>query len=176
MFPGFLFFLVFLGSLWSGMRRAEGGSGWLSTTAFGAGLMSVTINLGGAATLVAARHKAGGLDPQLARLLKDLEEASFILTLLPLAVLLGAFAIVAIRASGGLPGWLGWIAAVISAAFLFGGLAESADLGGDWLLIPMLVGAYPFWVIATSVVLMRSSGESRPVERGSPTGGAAPAR
>ncbi len=172
-FPGFLFFLFFLGSLWSGMRRAEGGSGWLSTTAFAAGLMSVTINLGGAATLVAARHRAGELDPQLARLLKDIEEASFILTLLPLAVLLAAFAIVAIR-SDELPGWLGWIAAVMSAAFLFGGLAESADFGGDWVLIPMLAGAYPFWVIATSVVLIRRAGAPRPVERETPTGGAAP--
>jgi hypothetical protein len=106
-------------------------------------------------------------------LLKNIEEASFILTLLPLAVLLAAFAIVAIR-SGGLPGWLGWIAAVISAAFLFGGLAESADLGGDWVLIPMLAGAFPFWIIATSVVLMRRAGAPRPVERGTPTGRAAP--
>ncbi len=31
----FLFFLFFLGNLWSALRRAEGGSGWLSATARG---------------------------------------------------------------------------------------------------------------------------------------------
>ena len=45
----FLFFLFFLGNLWSALRRAEGGSGWLSATAFGGGLMSVTIKVASAA-------------------------------------------------------------------------------------------------------------------------------
>lgn len=169
---GFLFFMFFLGSLWSAMRRAEGGSGWLSTTAFGAGLMSVTIKVASAAPVLAARYRAGdGLDPQLARTLQDINDASFALTFFPLAVLLAAFAIVAIR-SGALPRWLGWIAAVISVAFLVGGLVGSADLGSEWAALPMLL--YPIWVIATSVVLIRRTGEPRPVETESPAGRAAP--
>jgi hypothetical protein len=170
---GFLFFLFFLGSLWSVLRRAEEGSGWLSATAFGAGLMAVTIKVASAAPVLAARLRApGGLDPQLARTLQDINDASFVLTFFPLAVLLAAFAIVAIRA-GALPGWLGWIAAVISAAFLAGGLAGSADLAFEWAVLPMLL--YPFWVIATSVVLIRRAGEPRSVEREAPpVGPAAP--
>jgi hypothetical protein len=74
----FLFFLFFLGDLWSALRRAEGGSGWLSATAFGAGLMSVTIKVASAAPVLAAGYRAGdGLDPQLARTLQDINDASF---------------------------------------------------------------------------------------------------
>ena len=34
---GYLIFLFFLGSLWSALRRAEGGDGWLSAAGFGGG-------------------------------------------------------------------------------------------------------------------------------------------
>lgn len=169
---GFLFFLFFLGALWSALRRAERGSGWLSTTAFGAGLMSVTIKVASAAPVLAARHRAGdGLDPQLARTLQDINDASFVLTFFPLAVLLAAFAIVAIR-SDALPGWLGWIAAVISVAFLAGGLAGSADLASEWAGLPMLL--FMPWVLAASVVLIRRAEVPRPVEAETPAGRAAP--
>jgi hypothetical protein len=168
----FLLFLVFLGSLWSAMRRAEGGNGWLSTTAFGAGLMSITIGLGSAALLLVARYRAGGLDPQLARSLHDIEEASYFLGFLPLAVVLAAFAIVAIR-PGPLPGWLGWVGAALSAAFLVGGLVGTFDLASEWAQVPMLV--YPIWIIATSVVMIRRAGKTSTVAtEETPTGHAAP--
>ena len=170
----FLFFLFFLGRLWSALRRAEGGSEWLSATAFGAGLMAITIKLASAAPVLAARHRAGdGLDPQLARTLQDMNDASFVLTFFPLAVLLAAFAIVAMR-SGALPRWLGWIAAVISVSFIAGGMAGSANLESEWAGLPMIL--FTFWVIAASVVLIRRAGEPRPVEKGTPARGAAPVR
>ena len=117
----FLFFLFFLGNLWSALRRAEGGSGWLSATAFGGGLMSVTIKVASAAPVLAALYRAGdGLDPQLARTLQDINDASFYLSFFPLAVLLAAFAIVAIQ-SGTLPIWLGWIAAALGLGLAWAG-------------------------------------------------------
>jgi hypothetical protein len=168
----FLFFLFFLGDLWSALRRAEGGSGWLSATAFGAGLMSVTIKVASAAPLLAARYRAGdGLDPQLARTLEDMNDASFYLSFFPLAVLLGAFAIVAIR-SGALPKWLGWIAAALGLAFIAGGMSGSADLHSEWAGLPMIL--FTLWVIATSVVLIRRVGAPRPAEKETPVGQAAP--
>ena len=152
----FLFFLFFLGNLWSALRRAEGGSGWLSATAFGGGLMSVTIKVASAAPILAARYRAGdGLDPQLARTLQDINDASFYLSFFPLAVLLAAFAIVAIR-SGALPKWLGWIAAALGLAFIVGGMSGSAHLQSEWAGLPMIL--FTFWVIAVSVVLMRRAG------------------
>ena len=50
----FTSFLFFVGSLWGAMRRAEGGGGLLSATAFGAGVMSITIKLASAAPVLAA--------------------------------------------------------------------------------------------------------------------------
>jgi hypothetical protein len=169
---GFLSFLIFLGSLWGAMRRAEGGNGWLSATAFGAGLMGITIGLGSAAPLLVARYRAGALDPQLAESLHDIEVASYFLGFLPLAVMLAAFAIVAIQ-PGPLAGWLGWVGAVLSAAFLVGGLVGTFDLTSEWAQAPMLL--YPIWVIATSVVLIRGAREPRAAgKEEKPTGHAAP--
>ncbi|MFL5800886.1 MAG: hypothetical protein ACJ8CR_04015 [Roseiflexaceae bacterium] len=168
----FLFFLFFLGNLWSALRRAEGSSGWLSATAFGAGLMSVTIKIASAAPVLAARYRAGdGLDPQLARTLQDINDASFYLSFFPLAVLLAAFAIVAIR-SGALPKWLGWIAAALGLAFIVGGMSGSVDLHSEWAGLPMIL--FTFWVIAASVVLIRRAGAPRPAEKETPVRQAAP--
>ena len=41
-----LFFIPFLGYLYGILRGAEGEGGWLSATAFGAGLVDLTIKLG----------------------------------------------------------------------------------------------------------------------------------
>jgi hypothetical protein len=162
----FLLFLFFLGNLWSALRRAEGGSGWLSATAFGAGLMSVTIKVASAAPLLAARYRAGdGLDPQLARTLQDINDASFYLSFFPLAVLLAAFAIVVIR-SGAFPKWLGWIAAALSLAFIVGGMSGSAELQSEWAGLPMIL--FMFWVIAASVVLIQRARVVQPAGRSVP--------
>ena len=168
----FLFFLFFLGSLWSNLRRAEGESGCLSATAFGAGVMSITIKVASAAPVLAARYRAGdGLDPQLARTLQDINDASFGLSFFPLAVLLAAFAIVAIR-SNTLPRWLGWIAAAFGLAFIVGGMAGTTDLQSEWAGLPMIL--FTFWVIAASVVLFRRAGESRVVAKDASVGGVTP--
>lgn len=168
----FLFFLFFLGNLWSALHRAEGGNGWLSATAFGAGLMSVTIKVASAAPILAARYRAAdGLDLQLARTLQDINDASFYLSFFPLAVLLAAFAIVVIW-SGALPKWLGWIAAALGLAFIVGGMSGSADLQSEWAGLPMIL--FTFWVIAVSVVLIRRAGAARPAEKETPVGQAAP--
>jgi hypothetical protein len=148
----FTSFLFFLGSLWGAMRLAEGGGGFLSATAFGAGVMSITIKLASAAPVLAARANAGELDPNLTGVLQDINNASFALTFFPLAAMLAAFALVAIR-SAALPGWLGWAAAALSVAFAVGGLAGSADLDSDWAGLPMLI--FTLWIIATSVILIR---------------------
>jgi hypothetical protein len=157
----FLFFLFFLGNLSSALRGAEEGSGWLSATAFGAGLMSVTIKLASAAPILAVRYRASdGLDPQLARTLQDINDASFYLSFFPLAVLLAAFAIVVIR-SGALPKWLGWIAAAVGLAFIVGGMSGSADLQSEWAGLPMIL--FTLWVIIVSVALIRRAGVSQSV-------------
>ena len=134
--------------------------------------MSVTIKVASAAPVLAARYRDGdGLDPQLARTLQDINDASFYLSFFPLAVLLAAFAIVAIR-SGALPKWLGWIAAALGLAFIVGGMAGSADIQSEWAGLPMIL--FTFWVIAASVVLIRRAGAPRTAEKETPVGQAAP--
>jgi hypothetical protein len=124
-------------------------------------LVAIAVKLVGDAPLLAARYRAGeGLDPQLARVLQDMYDASFGLHFFPLAVLLAASAIVAIR-SGGLPRWLGWAAAV-----------GSADFQSEWAGLPFLL--FMLWVIAASVVLIRRAGEPWPAETEPPTGRTAP--
>jgi hypothetical protein len=121
--------------------------------------------------VLAARYRAGdGLDPQLARTLQDINDASFYLSFFPLAVLLAAFAIVAIR-SGVLPKWLGWIAAALSLVFIVGGMSGSADLQSEWAGLPMIL--FMFWVIAASVVLIRRAGAVHPAGRSEPVAPAA---
>ena len=43
---GLLFFIPFLGYVYGVLRQAEGEGAWLSATAFGAGLVDLTIKLG----------------------------------------------------------------------------------------------------------------------------------
>ena len=134
--------------------------------------MSVTIKVASAAPVLAARYRASdGIDPQIARTLQDINDASFYLSFFPLAVLLAAFAIVAIR-SGALPKWLGWIAAAVGLVFIVGGMSGSADLQSEWAGLPMIL--FTFWVIVVSVVLMRRAGAPRPAEKETPVGQAAP--
>jgi len=120
---GFAFFLFFLGSLWACLRNAEGAGGWLSATAFGAGVAEFAVKLGSGAPLLATMANKG-MDPEIARALIAINDASFLLTFLPLAVMLSATAVVAIR-WGALPRWLGWMAAV-TALGLLGGLGRGS--------------------------------------------------
>jgi hypothetical protein len=156
----FLCFLCFLGYLCQALRRAEGDHGWLATAAFGGGVMSIAIKLGSAAPIFAAFHHANeSLDPQIARALQDMNDASFFLSFYPLVVLLGAAAIVAIR-YGVLPRWLGWTAAVLAIALIAGAtvgvIAGVEDAGLPFML-------FLLWIVLTSIVLTRRVGQRSPV-------------
>ena len=155
----FLFFLFFLGSLWSALRRAEGENGWLSMVAFASGLMSVTIKLASASSVFAALYRVReGLDPQIVRALLDMNDAAFSISFFPLVVLLVASGIVIIR-SGALPRWLGWLAGLLAIALMGGGLVgviyHSEDAGLPFLL-------FWLWIVMTSIVLMRRAGQPVP--------------
>jgi hypothetical protein len=75
-----------------------------------------------------------------------MNNASFILTMYPLAVVAGAAAIVVLRTHV-LPRWLGWLAAATAVALLANGFALDAEFGPAFLL-------FLLWVVATSVVLL----------------------
>jgi len=90
---GMILFVPFLGYLWSVLRQAEGEGGWLSATAFGAGLLSLTIKLGSAAPSLAARDLEEG---PLHTALQTMNGVAVVLSMLPLGVLVAVVAILAL--------------------------------------------------------------------------------
>ena len=124
---GLAFLLVFLGSLWRVLRRAEGRAGWLSTTAFGAGVAAVAIQFVQGALMwgTAAMARRDVLDPQVAKTTWTLQRDFNVASFYPLAVLLAATALLTVQ-TGVLPRWLGWAAAGIALGFLVGGAVDVA--------------------------------------------------
>jgi hypothetical protein len=143
---GLLAFIVFVATLFSIFRRAEGGTGLLSTIVLGAGLVSVAVKLASAGPAFAVYWRGHeGLSPQLSAALIDQNNFSFLLTWSIDAVLLGAASLIILR-TGVLPRWLGWLAAVLSPALLLSTFA--ANHVPPFAMLLMLV-----WIVATSAVL-----------------------
>jgi hypothetical protein len=140
---GLLLFIPFLGYLWSILREAEGSRGWLATTAFGAGLVDVTIKLGGLAPGKVADDFGEGTATHKA--LEDMNSVAFIVTMLPLGVLMAAVAVIALKTRV-LPRWLGWLAAVTAPLLLVNGMFLDAEFGPAFLL-------FLLWTLLASVVL-----------------------
>ena len=145
-----LLFLPFLGYLYSVLRRAEGEDAWLAPTAFGAGLVDLTIKLGSIAPGFAAR--AEGLDPQLHQVLEKMNSVAFIVTMLPLGVMMSAVAIVVLKTRV-LPLWLGLLAAITAPACLVNGTFLDAEFGPAFLL-------FLLWVTLASIVLTLRAGRA----------------
>ncbi len=144
-----LLFIPFLGYLYSVLRRAEGEGGWLSATAFGAGLVDLTIKLGSIAPSFAAQE---GLAPQLHDALHKMNSVAFIVTMLPLGVMMAAVAIVILKTRV-LPLWLGLLAALTAPACLVNGMFLDAEFGPAFLL-------FLLWVTIASIVLTLRAGRA----------------
>jgi hypothetical protein len=140
---GLLLFIPFLGYLWSVLREAEGPGGWLATTALGAGLVDVTIKFGGLAPGKVA-NDFGDATP-MHKALEDMNSVAFIVTMLPLSVLMAAVALVSLKA-GALPRALGWLAAITAPLLLVNGMFLDAEFGPAFLL-------FLLWTLLASVVL-----------------------
>jgi hypothetical protein len=152
---GFLLFIPFLGYLWSVLREAEGPGGWLATTAFGAGLVDVTVKLGSLAPAKAA-DDFGDATP-IHKALEEMNNVAFITTMLPLSVLMAAVALITLK-TGALPRALGWLAAVTAPLLLVNGMFLDADFGPAFLL-------FLLWTLLASIVLtLRPSGVRSPAE------------
>lgn len=144
---GLLLFLPFLGYLWSVLRRAEGENGWLSATALGAGLVDLSMKLGSGAPDIVARSTEEG---PLQDALYAMNSASFILTMLPQGVLVGAATVVILKTRV-LPRPLGWLGVVTAPALLVNGTFFEAEFGPAFLL-------FALWTVLISAVLTWRAG------------------
>jgi hypothetical protein len=150
-----LLFIVFVSILYSVLRRSDDEHGFLSTTALGAGLVSVAVKMASIPAAVSVMYRAqDGVEPALAAALIDMNNFSFTLTWTLQALLLGATAVIVLRTSA-LPRWLGWSAAVIAPALLVGAATSTAEAS----FLPMMLNL--IWIIAASITLVRQGGAPR---------------
>jgi hypothetical protein len=105
-FVGLILFIPFVGYLFSVLRRAEGGDGWLSATALGAGMISSAMKLASGGEFVAARGVQGIGGTRIEDVLVAMNDGSFMAHMAPLGVMVGAASAVIIKTRV-LPVWLG---------------------------------------------------------------------
>jgi len=140
---GLVLLVPFLAYLRGVLRAAEGPDGWLASCAFGAGLVDVTIKMASIAPGKAAERF--GSDTAVHQALREMNNVAFIVTMLPLGIMMAAVAAVTLR-FGGLPRWLGWMAAVLSPLLLVNGMfLDSADAPAFLLFM--------LWTLLASIVL-----------------------
>lgn len=167
--------LWFLGSLRDSLLRAEGGTGRLAATAYGAGLIFVALDFLAVAVfpgLLAYDVFIEKADPEVVRtwfqIVRGSEpglwETVAVGSTFPLVALFAAVAGVVIRA-GGLPKWLGWFAAVLAVAFaistletLGGRIRETAGIVG----FPTYFLLFRLWILLSGIALVWRAGKEPP--------------
>ena len=158
---GLLLFIPFLGYLCSILREAEGPRGWLATTAFGAGLVDVTIKLGSLAPGKAADDF--GETTAIHQALEKMNNVAYITTMLPLSVLMAAVAVITLNAGRPSAG-AGLAGRGHRPALLVNGMFLDAEFGPASLL-------FLLWTLLASVVLTvrpsRHASATGPVARSS---------
>ena len=135
-------FLPFLAYLCALLRQAEGEHGWLAPAALAAGVAGITIKLASVAPELAANHLAPGA---VHNALQDIADRATVISMYPLALLLAAVAIIALRTRV-LPRWLGYGSAVTAAALTVNACFIYATVVPAFLL-------FALWTLAASVVL-----------------------
>lgn len=140
-------FLPFLAYLCSLLRDAEQGSGWLSTTALGAGITGIALKLASGAPEVALHRAHVTNGTQLHTALQGIADSATVISLYPLALLLAVVAVVSLRTAV-LPRWLGIGAAVTAAALAINACVPTT---GN---VPALL-LFVLWTLAASVTLYR---------------------
>lgn len=153
----FFFFLFFLGSLYSTLRRAEGDMGWLSLLAVGGGLLMTAVHsLESVASYALAWHVAHEGSVGAVTALGDIQDVTAYYYAVPLAVMFVAASIVAYRTRV-LPRWIAWLGFVGGAVWLVGAVGVLDPQNGPLTAIGFGIGllAYWLWVPATGIALMR---------------------
>ncbi len=149
------FLLLFLGGLFSVLRRAEGGSGALSVAVLGAGVAMVVIASMGAliSALTPTIGQLGG-DAATVKAIDAMTPLALALSAFPRAVLLGATSVVVLEGRIA-PRWIGWT----GLALVLISLVSTGTLAAPALFPILVIGTllFVFWVLALTVALLRST-------------------
>jgi len=146
---GLFGFAVFAAVLTARFRAAENRSDVASTLVLLATAIFVVLWLAELGLRSAETFRRGDLDATGAGVLFGLSNGIFVVSWSAVAAFLAASGFAALRTRALLP-WLGWSALVIGIGLF---LAGADPLGAFWYLPYFL---FYFWVLATSVVLLRS--------------------
>jgi hypothetical protein len=169
----FFFFLFFLGSLYNTLRKAEGGTGWLSLLALGGGLVLTAVHsLETVVSYAVAWHVASEGNVAVVTALRDIEDLVAYYSAVPLAVMLVAASIVVYRTQV-LPRWIAWLGFMAGVVWLVGaagvldpqnGPLTAVGFGGGIVLYVLL------WIPATSIALMRQPDVAEQLSKVAPAG------
>jgi hypothetical protein len=143
---GLVLFVPFLAYLCSLLREVEPPGGWLTSCAFAAGLMGMTLKVASVAPELA--YRSVPKSSQAYQALDGLAGGATIVSLYPFGIFMGVVAYLALRA-GALPRWLGVFAAVTSAALLVNGSFMHAGS------VPALLLFVMWSLVAGSTLLVR---------------------
>ncbi len=146
-----LAFLWFLGPLWLALRQAEGEPGWLAPVALGSGLVAMATLLGGGGGWELALWRLGdSLSPEMVQLHFDQGNYAFAAFWVPLASLLLAVGLAALR-HGALPRWVGWYSLGLAPLLLAARVYWTAPSG--LVFAPYVL--FWLWLLAVSFILIR---------------------
>ena len=151
-------YLWFYGALRTVLQRTEGGTGRLSAIAFGAGIVSVALQMVFQGTQVAVAITArDAMEPSVVALSAALMWALSVIAYVPLAVMLGAVSAVSLR-YGAFPRWLGWFSALTAIAHLvmaLGLAAERGPLAPGGALTYLLYALLLVWLLTITTLMVR---------------------
>lgn len=160
------FGLWFLGSLRTFLERAEGAQGRLSTVAFGAGLVTITMATTASLPTVALAwgDTAARAEPGLLQAVWNLNT----LALVPVGSSAGAFCLAAalvILRTRILPAWLGWIGVLAAAAGVIATFYLVADDPDSPLGTPANLGGFllsMLFILLLSIFMVIRLGKTEP--------------
>jgi hypothetical protein len=138
---GIVFLIWFFGSLRAAYRVAEGGSGRLTSIAFGSGMLTALALLLSIAPTVQGAFEKDDLSPDAAQSLAFLGDAFFGAAEFALVPMFLASGLLILRTRV-LPVWLGWASLLIALVLL---IIPIGWAGVVWL--------FPLWTIIVSVLL-----------------------
>jgi uncharacterized membrane protein YhaH (DUF805 family) len=143
---GLVLFVPYLAYLCSLLRAVERPGGWLTSCAFGAGLMGMTLKLASGVPELAYRSVPKG--SQAYHALDGLASGATVVSLYPFGIFMAVVAYLSLRA-GALPRWLGVFAALTSVALLVNGSFKHAGT------VPALLLFIVWSLVAGAALLIR---------------------